>query len=142
MNEWKDEIRRRLEELRLDPAREAAIVEELTQHLEESYESLCAEGATAEEARRAALAGLSSPLSDLRNTQRAAQDPLAPGDAASGSLARDLWRDLRYAGRTLRKAPGFAAFIILTLALGIGANTTVFTVLNTILLNPLPVRDT
>ena len=67
---------------------------------------------------------------------------MPPGDAASGNLGRDLWRDLRYAARTLRKTPGFAAFIILTLVLGIGANTTVFTVINTILLNPLPVRDT
>jgi predicted permease len=53
----------------------------------------------------------------------------------------DLWRDLRYAVRTMRKSPLFVLFVVLTLALGIGANTTVFTVVNTLILNPLPVSD-
>lgn len=50
----------------------------------------------------------------------------------------ELGKDLIYAFRTLRKAPVFAVFAVLTLALAIGANTTVFTVINTLLLNPLP----
>ena len=50
-----------------------------------------------------------------------------------------LWQDVRYAARMWRKAPGFTAIIILTLAFGIDANTVVFTVINTIFLNPLPV---
>jgi predicted permease len=62
---------------------------------------------------------------------------ITPG-APTRFLLDGIWHDVRYTARTLRKQPGFAAAAIVTLALGIGATTSIFTVVNSVLINPLP----
>ena len=64
-----------------------------------------------------------------------------PVDAPRSLLLNNLWLDLRYTGRILRKQPGFAAAAVLMLALGIGATTAIFSVVNGVLINPLPYPD-
>lgn len=52
-----------------------------------------------------------------------------------------MWDDLKYAARSLAKAPGFCGIVVLTLALGLGANTAVFSVIHAAILTPLPYKD-
>src|SRR5215472_3184101 len=146
MPDWKSLVRERLALLRMTAAAESNLGEEVAQHLEDRYRELCSGGTSEAEARRTVIAELDDlyPLrTALERSERMPKyDPVPPGDARPARFLADLGRDLRYALRTMRKSPSFVLFVLVSLGLGIGANTTVFTVINTLILNPLPVRDT
>jgi len=107
---------------------EEQLEKELRFHIEQHAADLIAQGHDPEEARRQARLALGGP-EQVKEMCR---------DARGTRWVEDLWHDLRYALRTLAKNPGFTAVALLTLTLGIGVTTVMFTVINGVLLKPLP----
>ncbi len=99
MQEWGKEIRKRLASLSLPPAREAEIVDELAQHLEDRYQELLAGGSKEEEACRGALVELSDEnllARGLRRVERdVTQELVVAGGGGPGNFFAAIWQDVR-----------------------------------------------
>ena len=128
---WLAQLRMRIQMLFLRGTAAAQLHAELRDHLERQVAENVAAGMSAEEARFAALRTFGNPAL-LREQARGTWN---------WNWLELLLRDVRYALRTLMRTPGFAAIAIVVMALGIGANVALFTIVRSVLLKPLPFND-
>ena len=144
MPEWTAALTARLASLRLSPAREREIVDELSQHLDDRYDELRRAGRSHDDAMSLALDEirddglLAREMRPLR--QAAVPPPIVPG-APRGRWLRDVGQDVRYAVRLLAQGRGWTAVVVVLLGLGIGANTALFSATEALLFSSVPVVD-
>jgi putative ABC transport system permease protein len=110
---------------------EDGLDDEIRFHLDQQVEKNLRTGLSADEARRQALIRFGG----VERTREQTRDEIRP------ALLQDLVRDVRHGSRLLRRAPGFTLAALVTLALGIGATSAIFSVVRTVMLEPLPYRD-
>ena len=150
---WRQHVRQRLPALEVPAERENEIIDELALQFEAAFDHALSQGATQAEAHERALTEvpdwhaladvllhIERPVAARLMSHSWRRDPVVLG-ARRGGIMTGLIQDLRYAMRALLRAPGFAAVAIVTLALGIGATTVVYSLVDGILLRPLPIAN-
>ncbi|MBO0858869.1 MAG: ABC transporter permease [Chloracidobacterium sp.] len=145
---WKQIVREHLAALRLPPEREIEIVEELALHMETAYEDALAEDLSEAEAASRAVQGYDWRLLECELSRaerplaaRATQTPLKLIEGKGGMRMESFLQDLLFGVRMLRKGKMFTLVAIVSIALGIGANTAIFSLINAMMLRALPVRN-
>jgi putative ABC transport system permease protein len=145
MRNWKAEVRTRLINVDIPASRLASVVEEVGQHLEDRYRHLVTTGLSEDDADRVVVQELNE--SDVLSREVTQLSRTSNGEApVLGAGGRGRWidairQDVRYGIRTLRRTPGFTIVAAVTLSLGIGASSAIFTVANTVMFRPLPFTD-
>ncbi len=155
MRDWRAFVRSRLSLPELTPEREARITREIAAQLEDFYRDAIARGASDAEADAHACAQINDwdrMARDLRLADRPHVRPrieqltnalgdLAPPKRGVFQMMADMLTDMRYGIRQMVKAPGFTIVAILTVAFGIGATSAIFSVVNGVVLRPMPYPD-